>query len=640
MDCFDIMNSIDSENQLVNYVNCSIDSKNHLVNYVNCSIDLDNNDTQIATTNQSNNKIYLPKKTNKKIYITKSGAFIKFEYIGDVNSLNTLKKVRKIENYFTIKTMQLIGSFKQVKCCKVDKKKKHIIVPRFGIFEILNKKYSLDGYYTISQLQSGQPPSSPFNWIGTLRNNQPLIVDYIKNNYFTKKHVRRGSAGCILNLEAGQGKTYVASYFIGHIKRKTAVILHSTSMIKQWANDLRSCYGNDIKIGYYYSKKKVEGDIMLIVVNSATNSEFKFKNAKTGNRVKSKADSKVNSKTESYTTYNAIDFYNQFGLVIMDECHLYANNFCGKVFRQAQTPYVLGLSATPDENINNFDRLVWWGIGPVLDAKTIPGYVSTDDTFTGEVHRIQYYGAPNYTRVMRNKITDIVSTTDTITMICSDDKRSDIVIYCIKECLKKNLFTFVFADRRDYLEILRNKLIAETTSGLTNAKEQTDIMTDDKDYIRIVGGSKDEELAIATEKSRVIFTTYQYMGTGKSIVKMNGLVLATPRKSKMKQYIKRIFRLGSDTTIKRHIYDIVDMKTTLKNQWYVRNKYYKDKNFDISEEKHTFKDKTKTTNNKVKSKDKSNDKVKSGDTNTNDKPLLINKKRTSLLVDKLMKKIN
>jgi hypothetical protein len=59
--------------------------------------------------------------------------------------------------------------------------------------------------------------------------------------------------------------------------------------------------------------------------------------------------------------------------------------------------------------------------------------------------------------------------------------------------------------------------------------------------------------------------------------------MASPRKSKMEQYVKRVFRLGSDTSVRRHVYDIVDVRTPLKNQFYVRNKFYKAQAFDVEQ---------------------------------------------------------
>jgi hypothetical protein len=509
-----------------------------------------------------------------KILISKSGAFISFDDIGYSTKKGVrddvchMKAVRKIENYFTLKTVQVIGAMKQTKQCKVDKNKKRIIVPRFGVFEVLNDKYGLAGYTAKSCLKNGDAPNEFFVWAGVLRPNQTLIINYMMNNIYTGDRKKKGSAGCILNLEAGQGKSYLAAYLMSKFQRKTAIVIHSTSLIDQWKDVIRNCYGDSITVGEFYGKKKTDGDVILIVINSVLTSEFVVTEGR--------------GRTKTSTTFTPVEYFNQFGFIIYDEAHEYANKTSGKAFKIAQAPYMLGLSATPDENANKFDKLVWWGIGPVLTAENLPGYIPTDADFTGEVHRKMYYGKPEFTKLLKNETTDMVSVTATIGMICEDPQRTSLVLDCIEDALEKNLYTFVFADRRTYLDDLRIALIARKVLS----SDSIEMLTEPADYVRIVGGTKNEALAEAEAKSKVIFTTYQYMGTGKSIGKMNGLVLATPRKSKMKQYIKRIFRLGSDATVTRHIYDIVDMKVTIKNQWATRKRYYDSQRFTITESKH------------------------------------------------------
>jgi hypothetical protein len=495
-------------------------------------------------------------KGNKVIYITKTGAFIKFEFLNNDSSY-----IKKIERYFTLRKKMLIGPVKQLKCCKVDKLKKRIIVPRFGIFELLNPIFNLSNYTTKSQISDGDDMEDELKWSGNLTENQKIIANHISDVYFTQSRVKHGSAGCILNLEAGQGKSYLAAYLISVIKKKTAIILHSTSLLMQWDKVLRNTFGTNVNIGYYYAKKKIDGDIVLMIIDSAGKDAFR-----------------VDGEEKS-----ALDYYNQFGFIIYDECHIYSYKAAQKVLKVAQAPYVIGLSATPDENLHGFDRSVWWSLGPVLNAKDLPGYTTTSENFTADVHRIMYYGPNDYTRNIVNDATETIMIAPTINMICKDPYRNMLVVDCIKEGLDKGLYMFVFADRREYLLNLK-KLLKE------KLKIDGSIVDKEEDFVRIVGGSKDEEMEKAELKSKVIFTTYQYMGTGKSIIKMNGLILATPRKSKMKQYINRIFRLGSNATIKRHIWDICDMKTKLSNQWSVRNKYYTSKGYEITCQKAKYQD--------------------------------------------------
>jgi hypothetical protein len=111
----------------------------------------------------------------------------------------------------------------------------------------------------------------------------------------------------------------------------------------------------------------------------------------------------------------------------------------------------------------------------------------------------------------------------------------------------------------------------------------------EKDSIAIMGGSPQEDMGRAVNESRIILTTYQYMGTGRSIRKMTAAVFAIGAASHLKQYIGRIHRRGSDPTLIRYIWDILDHNCGLAKQSMLRLQYYndvhRDKIFDIQEER-------------------------------------------------------
>jgi len=532
---------------------------------------------------------YCPIRPNApSIIITKTGAFIKFSHFSSYGNNQQLFKLilGKVERHFTVKHIATHGPIKQIKRILIDRVNNRAIVPRFGIFELLNKSFQLENYTTFSQIKSGLDPERKMSWVGELTHNQNIIFKHIMKNIYTPERVSLGSAGLILNLEAGQGKSYLAAYLVSIINKKALLILHTTALIEQWVKVFNKCIPN-ASIGYYYAKKKIFGDIMIMIVDSARKDRFTFE---LKDCIFNK-DESVNAEiTDDNISWSAIDFYNMFGMTIYDECHEYANKSDSKVFKFAQTPYMIGLSATPDENANKFDCMYWWEIGPVLTADKLPGYQSTKEDFKADVYRIMYYGDADYTKVIINEITQLVSVSSTISMLCEDETRDELILSCIGRCLEqKNLYIYVFADRRDYLEKLRVK----TDIKFRNKKSDSsisEIMFDDDDFMRLVGGTSAEDIEKAEIKSRIIFTTYAFGGTGRSIIKMNALIFATPRKSKMKQYVKRIFRLGSDASITRQIYDVVDMKITVKNQWSYRKAYYDSMGFNIKAEKHYFKD--------------------------------------------------
>lgn len=510
--------------------------------------------------------------------ITTTGCFIKFNFL-NCKEEEKLKVFKKIQDHLTLSAKTHTGYVKQFRSYIADAKGARVIIPRFAAPEIIaNKKFCLLGATTQSLLSPGEAPSKPFQWLAEQTPNQKIVTDHIINHIFTPQNIAAGQAGIIVNLETGQGKTFAGNRIGYERQKKFAVIVHSKSLITQWVSALQVCFGKDVSIGYYYGGKHVLGDIMLMVIDSALHDEFTFKDME---------------------PIPYLQFWKRFGLIIYDECHLHANDSGKKIMQRAQAECMLGLSATPNEHRMKFDQMVWWHLGPVLQTRELDGYNITDEKYEAIVHELQYHGHPSYTKTIINETLGSIDIARTINMICSDPARNRLVLNCVVEGLRLGLNIFVFADRRTYLDALQKELIeylktnpiTDPKAKLTQSKnpaELVEVMTDEKDFIRIVGGASDKELEHAETKARVIFTTYQYMGTGKSIVKMNGLILATPRRSHIKQFVGRIFRKGSDATIVRHIWDIRDMKLRLSGQWTARAKLYKERKYKMDQAKISY----------------------------------------------------
>lgn len=527
------------------------------------------------------------------VAITKSGAFLPFSFIENFSKSSDeekIKKIRRITSHFTLRSVLATGHVKTSTQVKTNMEKQRFILPRFGVSEILNKKYGLQHAYCVSNLQEGV--DCEMKWAATLDSNQQIIVKYLMENIYNKDRAADGSSGCILNLQAGQGKSYIAAHLIAKFGKRAVIILHSTSMIEQWRKVINTCLPG-VSVGAYYTKEKTLGDIMLIIVDSACGSKngafnFKVKTKDKGDKgaqAKVKSDKQTKPKTEIQSVA-PLDFYNQYGFIIYDECHTYCNKADSQVFQFAQARYVLGLSATPDENAFKFDRISWWQIGPVICADAIQGFEAKKTEFQACVHKICYYGDPRFTQRLVNSA-GMTDTASMINMICCDEFRNEIIIDCVLACYTQGYYTYVFADRRDFLENLK-RITAKRLAKKGVGESELALVSCEDEFIKLVGGASSQDMELAEVKSKIIFATYAFCGTGRSIPKMNAAILANPRKSKMKQYIGRILRLGSDIKIVRQIYDLVDMKVSFKNQWGTRKEYYDEQNFSIVEKKIKF----------------------------------------------------
>jgi superfamily II DNA or RNA helicase len=456
---------------------------------------------------------------------------------------------RKLIKKFTIMVPTLMGYSISVSNHIQDSVNCKYIFPRFGFIEYMEKNFK--NYTFKNKIGLGKIPNVKFEWTGSFNNNQPIIADHIMKNYFNDKMVKLGKSGVILNLEAGQGKTYLATGLIEKLKRKTLVITHNKSILHQWVKILKESYPKN-KIDYFYgNKKEFDGDITVGVINSLL--------------------------------LQPKEFFYKFGYVIFDEVHEYVSKTRKKIYSLCSSTYMMGLSATPNERVDGLDMINLFNCGPILNAHEIEGYSMENIEFTGSVQMIKYCAPDEYTELIMNEKLEVVSFSKMVSQMTRDPYRIHLIVKTIYELRQKNMQILVFADRRSYLEEIRIEL------------ERFHIISDILDTVevkskRLVGGCKPEEMEFAKKYSNVILSTFQYFGTGVSIPKLDAVVLCSPRKRKSKQFIGRIFRLGSDYNIERQIIDIVDWGSVLKSSWYLRKKYYKSMGYPITESRVEYKD--------------------------------------------------
>ena len=512
-------------------------------------------DTDIHTIN----KIKFKDLGGLELILDKKGIYI------SIYKLQDLKIYTKLIRHFTISFKTIMGYIKKVNSYTKDMETATIIFPRFGIIDYFKKHYK--NYNIIKKIDSGLTPNNIFEWTGCYKENQVIIKNYIIKNIYNNENRKIGNCGLILNLEAGQGKSYLAAGLIEKLQKKTLIICHNKSILNQWVELLTKSYPNN-KIGVYYGEKKTDGDIIVGIINSLLLDDFYF------NVVEYDQISKKNIKKKEIIKKD--DFFSMFGYVILDEVHEYSGGKRKTIYNLIQSKYMLGLSATPDENSQGMDNINTWNCGNILVADKLDGYSVETINFKGNVSKIEYKGNEQYTKLILNEKLGVVSCSSMISQICEDPYRLYLITKIIFGLLNNNQYIFVFTDRREYLNKIKLVLEQQNISSQFLLSK-----SDELNISNLMGGSKASDMEYAKNQSNIILTTYQFMGTGVSIPKMDAIVLATPRKSKSKQYINRIFRLGSNYNITRKIIDIVDVMTPMKSQYYNRKKHYDTKEYPI-----------------------------------------------------------
>lgn len=175
------------------------------------------------------------------------------------------------------------------------------------------------------RLISMEPPEFKL----TLREDQESAVKaYLLHN------TPFASASGMVQMPTGKGKSIVGLCLAYKLKQKTLIIVHKTDLVKGWMADAKLSFGDELKCGLIGNGKKQVGDFITIATIQTLN--------------KLPAD-KLNK------------LYNEFGFVIIDECHHVpantyniVNNFCSR--------FKLGLTATPERK-DGLSRLMTLFLG-------------------------------------------------------------------------------------------------------------------------------------------------------------------------------------------------------------------------------------------------------------------------------------
>ena len=343
-------------------------------------------------------------------------------------------------------------------------------------------------------------------------------------------------------LGTGLGKTMLSIAVFLNMQVPTLIVAPTDGLAQQWLEDFKKAIPS-AKIQRYSNAAKNPPnfdncDIIIIIYKTLSG-----KNA---------------------------EFLQNCGLAIIDEAHTYISETKIDCLWLLQcVPNLLGLSATPNSNVNGLDVFPMRFLGNPQPIADMPGVSLDSGTFTVKVKKIEYFGdisKPWCTNVIGAM--GMLSAIGTISAVINDEVRNNLIIAEIVRLRALNHGVMVFSELRDHLEILSEEL------KKVNIEYEISILK---------GGISAESMA-ATKKSgaHVVLTTYGYSRFGISLIDMTALIIATPHRNGMEQIIGRITRKGSDESIVREIVDIVDMNLALKSQYNTRKAVYMARKYPIS----------------------------------------------------------
>lgn len=338
--------------------------------------------------------------------------------------------------------------------------------------------------------------------------------------------------GGIISIGCGGGKSVIAIYIACLLKLKTLFISHKDFLNVQFSERIKMFSPNS-KIGKI--KQNIidieDKDFVVASLQSIAMKDYPNK------------------------------IFNDFGLVIIDECHHTSAQVFSQALIKTCSPYTLGLSATLNRK-DGLRKVFEWFIGKCI----IKPIFKTDDnnvlvkTFKFNNNTLEYC------QTLTNKFNNKINTVGMLTQICSFKPRTEFISNIIFENMEKNRKLIILSERKELLkelyELLKNNIYS---------------------IGYYIGGMKQNKLDESSTKD-IILATFQLAQEGLDIPSLNMLLFATPI-SDIEQSVGRILREKPENRI--HIpliIDIIDDFSIFKNRFNKRLNFYKKKNYIIKNE--------------------------------------------------------
>ncbi len=390
----------------------------------------------------------------------------------------------------------------------VEEMENEVILPRGFIGKLLRfcKEQNLEFDFQDNRKLKEEIPYS-FN--ATLRNHQEKVLEVVSKKDFG-----------VIVAPPGSGKTIMGLKIITEKKQPALIVVHRKQLLEQWQERVQAFLGiPQHEIGIIgQGKTKIGKQITIATIQSLPKQIEQIQN--------------------------------QFGIILVDECHHIPAETFRNTIEKLNTFYLYGLTATPFRKYND-DKLIFAFIGEIIS-----------EIASSEIENFKHAQI-----IVRNTNLDIPfnSKTDNFEtlskILVHDSERNKLILNDIKNELSKGKRIVIITERKEHIDALY--------LFLKQSYEVVTLSGNDSDTNR-----KFKWQTLQQGNFQVLITTGQYFGEGSDLSNINSLFLVYPFsfKGKLVQYIGRVQRSEINPTI----YDYRDIKIDYLNKLFLkRNTYYR-----------------------------------------------------------------
>ena len=359
---------------------------------------------------------------------------------------------------------------------------------------------------------------------GTLRPDQEVAVTAMLDH----------DAG-VLCAPTAFGKTVTAAAMIAQRGVNTLVLVHRTELLKQWQERLQSFLGGGKGVVGTIGggKAKPTGKIDIAVMQSLSR------------------QGEINPLVENY------------GQVIIDECHHIGAASFDAILKVAKAKYVLGLTATPIRR-DGQQPIIFMQCGPIRHTAAKPASAP---------HDLVVQPRSLFTQI---DLPPEAGIQDVFRHLATDQVRTDAIAAEIRDAYQQGRKVLVLTERTDHLDAIQAAL-----NGLAQAPYVLHGRMSKKQRTAMIA-ELDE---LPPEAPRVLVATGKLVGEGFDHPALDTLVLAMPVswKGTLQQYAGRLHREHA-TKIDVRVIDFVDSgHPALLRMWEKRQRGYRAMGYRIEE---------------------------------------------------------
>lgn len=341
----------------------------------------------------------------------------------------------------------------------------------------------------------------------------------------------------VLHATTAFGKTVTAASLTARRKVNTLILVHSKALLTQWHERLSEFLDIDYKEPEPVKKRGRRKAFSPIgCLDSTTNT------------VHGVID--IALLQSCFEDGEVKSFVQDYGMVIVDECHHVSSITFEKVLKSVKAQYVHGLTATPIRKD---------GQQPIIFMQCGPIRFSADSKSQIQKQSFRRYLIPRFTSY--RSITDDKQSFPALQKsLAADEVRNSLIVDDVRKTLESGRTPIVLTGIKQHVHLLAERLKSYANNviqltGTCTAKEKREALQ------RLQEIPADEPL--------VIVATGQYVGEGFDYPRLDTLFLALPIswKGRLEQYAGRLHR-ENDGKKDVRIYDYIDIHEPVCDNMY------------------------------------------------------------------------